>query len=140
MLFFLFFREGKGERERNINVWLPLMCPLLETWPARALTRNPAGNPFIHRLALSPLSHSSQGSTFIFEMMKSVLFDFLKWDFKCHLASAKSIGERRHFTTSANLHFFHSYLFVHQQTLIRTSCMCEVLCQCYSFKDLKKRT
>ena len=32
---FLESREGKeNERERNINVWLPLMCPLLGTWPA----------------------------------------------------------------------------------------------------------
>ena len=28
-------REGKEkERERNINVWLPLACPLLGIWPA----------------------------------------------------------------------------------------------------------
>ena len=35
-LFFI-FRERKGwekERERNINVWLPLMWPPLGTWPA----------------------------------------------------------------------------------------------------------
>ena len=35
-------REGE-ERERHINVWLPLMRPLLGTWPetqARALTGN----------------------------------------------------------------------------------------------------
>ena len=32
---FLERREGKEkERERNINVWLLLMCPLLGTWPA----------------------------------------------------------------------------------------------------------
>ena len=24
--------EEKGERERSINVWLPLACPLVETW------------------------------------------------------------------------------------------------------------
>ena len=39
------FRERRkdGERERNIEVWLPLTHPLLETWPAtqaRALTGN----------------------------------------------------------------------------------------------------
>ena len=30
------FRERGREkqRERNINVWLPLTCPLLGTWPA----------------------------------------------------------------------------------------------------------
>ena len=35
--FYLFiFRERRreGERERNINLWLPLVCPLLGTWPA----------------------------------------------------------------------------------------------------------
>ena len=34
-IFYLFiFRERgrEGERERNINVWLPLMHPLLGTW------------------------------------------------------------------------------------------------------------
>ena len=30
----LFFERGReGERERNINVWLPLVHPLLGTWP-----------------------------------------------------------------------------------------------------------
>ena len=34
---YLFLERGEGrdeERERNINVWLPLTCPLLGTWPA----------------------------------------------------------------------------------------------------------
>ena len=32
---FLEREEGKEkERVRNINVWLPLTCPLLGTWPA----------------------------------------------------------------------------------------------------------
>ena len=61
------FREGKGgkERERNINVWLPPVCPLLGTWPATqacAPTGNQTGDPFVHRLVFSPLSHTSQGS------------------------------------------------------------------------------
>ena len=33
---YLFLERGEGrekERERNINVWLPLKCPLVETWP-----------------------------------------------------------------------------------------------------------
>ena len=30
---FIYFKRGReGERERDI-VWLPLTCPLLETWP-----------------------------------------------------------------------------------------------------------
>ena len=42
----LFLDRGEGrekERERNINVWLPLERPLLGAWPATqacALTRN----------------------------------------------------------------------------------------------------
>ena len=66
--FYLFiFREGGGrekERERNINVWLPLVHPLLGTWPttqACALTGNWTSNPLVHRPALNPLSHTSQG-------------------------------------------------------------------------------
>ena len=32
---YLFLEKGReGEMERNINVWLPLTCPLLGTWPA----------------------------------------------------------------------------------------------------------
>ena len=43
---YLFLERGEGrekERERNINVWLPLARPLLGTWPATqecALTGN----------------------------------------------------------------------------------------------------
>ena len=36
--FYLFIFREKGreekEREKNINVWLLLMCPLVGTWPA----------------------------------------------------------------------------------------------------------
>ena len=64
-LFFIFRQRGReGERERNINVWLPLSCPLLETWPAtqaRALTGNRTRDPLVCRLALSPLSHTNWG-------------------------------------------------------------------------------
>ena len=57
--------EREKERERNINVWLPLVCPLLGAWPATqacALTGNRTSNPLVWRLALNPLSHTSQGS------------------------------------------------------------------------------
>ena len=71
-LFFLGFIDlflDRGERKetergRNINVWLSLAYPLLDTWPATqacALTGNRTGDPLVHRLALNPLSHSSQG-------------------------------------------------------------------------------
>ena len=72
-IFFFFFRSliyfyrGEGrekERERNNNVWFPLAHPLMGTWPttqACALTGNRTGDPLVCRLALSPLSHTSQG-------------------------------------------------------------------------------
>ena len=46
-----------------MNVWLPLERPLLGPWPATqvcALTENQTSNPLVHRLALNPLSHTSQ--------------------------------------------------------------------------------
>ena len=64
---YLFLERGQGkekERKRNINVWLPLACSLLRTWPATqacALTGNPTSNLLVHRPVLNPLSHSSQG-------------------------------------------------------------------------------
>ena len=72
-IYYLFLerREGREkERERNINVWLPLTHSLLRTWPATqacALTGNPSGDPLVRRVALNPQSHTSQG-TFIFRM------------------------------------------------------------------------
>ena len=60
------FRHSEGrERERNINVWLPLALPLLGTWPttqACAPTGNRIGDPSDCRSALSPLSPTSQRS------------------------------------------------------------------------------
>ena len=64
---YLFLERGEGkekERETNISVWVPIMCPLLGTWPATqacALTGNLTGGPLVCRLALNPLSHTSQG-------------------------------------------------------------------------------
>ena len=49
--------------ERNIS-WLPLTCPQLGTWPATqacALTGNRTSDLSVCRLALNPLSHTSQG-------------------------------------------------------------------------------
>ena len=58
--------EGREkDRDRNTNVWLPLVHPLLGTWPATqacALTGNQTGDPLVHRLALNPLSYTSQGT------------------------------------------------------------------------------
>ena len=62
---FLERREGREkERERNINVWLPLIYPLLDIWPttqACALTGNRTGNPLLCRPMLNRLGYTSQG-------------------------------------------------------------------------------
>ena len=50
--------------EGNINVWLPLTCPLLGTWPATqacALTGNLTSDPLVRRPGLNPLWYTSQG-------------------------------------------------------------------------------
>ena len=63
----LTFREGKEEREGEKYVWLPLKHSLQGTWPttqACALTGNQIGDPLVHRPALTPLSHTSQGDIF----------------------------------------------------------------------------
>ena len=51
--------------ERYID-WLPLARSLLGTWPttqACALTKNRTSEPLVLQLVLSPLNHTSQGST-----------------------------------------------------------------------------
>ena len=62
---YLFLERGRDrEREKNINVWLPLGHPLLGTWPATqacALMGNQTRDPLVHRPALYPLRHTSQG-------------------------------------------------------------------------------
>ena len=81
--FILFLERGEWRekgRERNINVWLPLMCPLLGTWPAtqaHALTGNQTGDPLVHRLVLNPLSHTSQGGKDFKTNFSSFHFPFL---------------------------------------------------------------
>ena len=60
---FLERREGREkERERNISVSLPLVYPLLGTWPATQLcllTRNRTSDLLVLRLAFNPLSRTS---------------------------------------------------------------------------------
>ena len=66
-LFIYFLERGEGrekEKERNINVWLPLTHPQPGTRPATqacALTGNRNSNPLVLRSALHPLSHTSHG-------------------------------------------------------------------------------
>ena len=67
---YLFLEKEEGrekERERDINVWLPVAGPQPGTWPttqACALTGNRTSDPLVRRPALNPLSHTSQGSLF----------------------------------------------------------------------------
>ena len=59
------FRE-EGRREGRGKEGCLLCAPLLGTWPAIqacALTGNRTSDPLVHRLVLSPLSYTSQGST-----------------------------------------------------------------------------
>ena len=79
--FYLFLERGEGrekERERHVNVWLPLVCPLLGTWPATkacALTGNATSNPLVRWLALSPLTHTSQGFTIFLTLFNLLLIN-----------------------------------------------------------------
>ena len=62
--FYLFLERGKGGRKRwrEISVCGCLSCTTY--WPttqACALTGNGTGDPLVHRLALNPLSDTSQG-------------------------------------------------------------------------------
>ena len=74
-----YFQRGEGrekEREKNINVWLPLI--LLKTWPATqacTLTGNRTGDPLFRMLVLNSLNHTSQGSVWLnlfFKLTKNI--------------------------------------------------------------------
>ena len=69
-------REGREkEKERSINVWLRFMHLLLGTCPstqACALTRNRTSDPLVHRPALNPLNHTSQG--WILNSFKNIFY------------------------------------------------------------------
>ena len=57
-------KEGEGEKHQCV-VASHTLWPLLGTWPATqacAVTGNQTDDPLVHRPALSPLSHTSQGS------------------------------------------------------------------------------
>ena len=64
---YLFLQRGEGrekERETHISVCLPLVHPLLATWPATqacALAGNQIGHLLVQKPELNSLSHTSQG-------------------------------------------------------------------------------
>ena len=67
--------------ERYIN-WLPLAHPQLGTWPAPqacALTGNQTGASLVCRLALNPLSHTSQGTPQLFGFFFHLVPFFLRF-------------------------------------------------------------
>ena len=72
---YLFVERGEGkekERERNINVWLPLMHSLLGTWRTTqvcALTGNQTSNPLVRRPACNPLVNTRQVMIFYLKFL-----------------------------------------------------------------------
>ena len=70
--------EGReNEREGNINVWLHLMSPTQGTWPATqacALTGDRTCDPLVHRPALNPQSHTSQGCLGVVFLFKNLSY------------------------------------------------------------------
>ena len=77
-LFIFKERGGEGERVRETS---PLTRPLLGTWPttqACALTGNQTGDLLVLRLALSPLSNTSQGYLFKIFFTITILIESLK--------------------------------------------------------------
>ena len=68
-------RERGEERERNINVWLPLDCPLLGTWPtiqACALTENWTSDSLLCSQLTEP--HQPGLMCWIFTYVKNITF------------------------------------------------------------------
>ena len=76
---YLFLERGEGkERERNINVWLPLMWPPLGTWPTTqlcALTGNRTDNPLVRRLALNHWATTARAENF-----SLIIFYIIFWE------------------------------------------------------------
>ena len=64
-------------------MWLPLAHPLLGTWPATqacALTGKRTADPLICRLALNPLSYTSQDSEDTSDLKSEILSAYLNQD------------------------------------------------------------
>ena len=83
---YLFVDRRKGrekERQRYITVSLPVLCPPLGSWPetqACAPTGNRTCGPLVHRLALSPQSHTSQGLSV--SSLLLILGTSYKWNYR----------------------------------------------------------
>ena len=97
-IYLLLERQEKKEKERgkninqlrNTDVWEIHWYPQPGTWPAtqtRALTGNQTSNFLVHRLALSSLSHTSQGESLYFK----TLFNISSEKFCTKLASVEKV-------------------------------------------------
>ena len=77
---FLDRREGREkERKRNINLWLPLMSPLLGTWPATqacTLTGNWTEDPLVCKPVLNPLTYQPGHSLVSFKLILDTVLVF----------------------------------------------------------------
>ena len=89
---YLFLERGEGrekEMEGNISR-LPLAHPHLGTWPATqacALAGNQTGNLSVHRAALNPLNHTSQGYFRLFKVHITTLSISLgAWNFSIKMS------------------------------------------------------
>ena len=91
---FLEKRREEKERKKNINVWLPLAHPLLNTWSvtqAYTLTRSRTGDPLVYRLAVHwaiparvhylfcELNNPLEESSFLFN------HSYFSWQMKAHV-------------------------------------------------------
>ena len=103
LLFYLFLERGVGrekDRERNINVWLPLARPLLGTWPATqtcALTGNQTSDLLICRPSLNHWATLARVISLIFSLIHSfadfgllLLFYFIF--FLCVISGVVNLG------------------------------------------------
>ena len=103
---------------------LPLMCPLLGTWPetqACALTGNQTIDPLVRGSTLNPLSHTSQGSILVywfpclsFHQYHTVLIIVALFFFRIVLAHVVTLLFHTNFriTLSISTNFFFWYFKV----------------------------
>ena len=84
------------ERERNINVWLPLVHPLigdLACNPGMRPDWESNQRPFGYRWALSPLSHTSQGEVLVFKGQTLSSFNTVSLIGKIHILHEHWYGD-----------------------------------------------
>ena len=79
-------------------MWMPLTRPLLGTWPATqayALTGNQTSNPLVLRLALNPLSHTSQGCYVSILLLQQITINLVAYN-NTDLSFYNFIGQKFH--------------------------------------------